>query len=186
MSAITARVRRFLQKPGTADLSKYQRLLPAIAALEDDLRDVPDEDLAGLAKEAKDLPAFCAVGREAGRQRASEGLALTSGHLDHVAGEHAQGPEQLHVKWTERGRPLARFPGDREELRDVGGLREIVEVEQPSRLAQLLVAKTGGFLVVFRGGGDLGEGAGSILFRAGAQQSPKSATHAARLSPDGL
>ena len=72
MSAITGRVRRFLQKPGTADLSKYQRLLPAIAALEESLRDVPDEDLAGLAKEAKDLPAFCAVGREAGRRALGE------------------------------------------------------------------------------------------------------------------
>ena len=61
MSAISGRVRRFLQKPGTADLSKYRRLLPAVAAQEDELRDVPDEDLAGLAKDAKDLAAFCAV-----------------------------------------------------------------------------------------------------------------------------
>ncbi len=72
MSAITGRVRRFLQKPGTADLSRYQRLLPAIEALEESLRDVPDEDLAGLAKDAKDLPAFCAVGREAGRRALGE------------------------------------------------------------------------------------------------------------------
>ncbi len=72
MSAITSRVRRFLQKPGTADLSRYQRLLPAIAAQEEGLRDVPDEDLAGLAKDAKDLAAFCAVGREAGRRALGE------------------------------------------------------------------------------------------------------------------
>ena len=72
MSAISGRVRRFLQKPGTTDLSKYRRLLPAVAAQEDELRDVPDEDLAGLAKEAKDLSAFCAVGREAGRRALGE------------------------------------------------------------------------------------------------------------------
>jgi preprotein translocase subunit SecA len=72
VSAITGRVRRFLQKPGTADLSRFQRLLPAIAAQEEGLRDVPDEALAGLAKDAKDLAAFCAVGREAGRRALGE------------------------------------------------------------------------------------------------------------------
>ena len=42
---------------------------------------------------------------------------------------------------------MAGFPGDREELRDVLGFREIVEVQQPSRLAQLLVVQTGSFVV---------------------------------------
>jgi preprotein translocase subunit SecA len=72
MSALTGRVRRFLQKPGTADLSRHRRLLPAIAALEDGLRDVPDADLAGLASDAGDLAAFCAVGREAARRALGE------------------------------------------------------------------------------------------------------------------
>jgi preprotein translocase subunit SecA len=72
MSPLTTRVRRFLQKPGTADLSRYQRLLPAIAAQEDELREVPDADLAGLASDAKDLAEFCAVGREAARRALGE------------------------------------------------------------------------------------------------------------------
>ena len=63
MSAISGRVRRFLQKPGTADLSKYRRLLPAIAAQEDKLRDAADEDLAALASGATNRAEFCAVGR---------------------------------------------------------------------------------------------------------------------------
>ena len=121
-----------------------------------------------------------------GRDRAGEGFALTGGHLDHVAGQHAQGAEQLHVKWPEPGRPFRRFPGDREELRDVLGLREIVEVEQAGRLAQLLVAEVGGFLVVLRRGGDVREGPASVLFRAGAEQSPESAAQAAGLSAGGL
>jgi preprotein translocase subunit SecA len=89
VSAISGRVRRFLQKPGTADLSKYRRLLPAIAAQEDELRDVPDEDLAGLAKDAKDLAGFCAVGREAARralgERAFGTLVMLSGHVAEMA-----------------------------------------------------------------------------------------------------
>ena len=94
MSAISGRVRRFLQKPGTTDLSKYRRLLPAVAAQEDELRDVPDEDLAGLAKDAKDLAAFCAVGREAGRRALGERafdvqllgtLVMLSGHVAEMA-----------------------------------------------------------------------------------------------------
>jgi len=94
VSAISGRVRRFLQKPGTTDLSKYRRLLPAVAAQEDELRDVPDEDLAGLAKDAKDLAAFCAVGREAGRRALGERafdvqllgtLVMLSGHVAEMA-----------------------------------------------------------------------------------------------------
>ena len=72
MSAISGRVRRFLQKPGTADLSKYRRLLPAIAAQEDTLREAADEDLAELASGARDRAEFCAVGREAARRGLQE------------------------------------------------------------------------------------------------------------------
>jgi preprotein translocase subunit SecA len=72
VSAISGRVRRFLQKPGTADLSKYRRLLPAIAAREDKLRDASDEDLAGLASGATDRAEFCAAGREAARRGLGE------------------------------------------------------------------------------------------------------------------
>ena len=72
MSFLSGRVRRFLQQPGTADLSPYQRLLPEIAAREDTLRDQPDAALAGLAAAAPDGAGFCAVGREAARRALGE------------------------------------------------------------------------------------------------------------------
>jgi preprotein translocase subunit SecA len=94
VSVLRDRVRRFLQKPGTADLSKYQRLLPAIAAREDTLRGVPDAELAGLAREAPDDAAFCAAGREAARRALGERpydvqllgtLVMLSGHVAEMA-----------------------------------------------------------------------------------------------------
>jgi preprotein translocase subunit SecA len=94
VSAISGRVRRFLQKPGTADLSKYRRLLPAIAAQEEKLRDAADEDLAGLAGDARDHAEFCAAGREAARRGLGERpfdvqllgtLAMLSGHIAEMA-----------------------------------------------------------------------------------------------------
>ena len=72
MSVLGRRVRRFLQQPGTADLSPYQRLVPEIAAREDTLRDLPDAALAGLAAAAPDGAGFCAVGREAARRALAE------------------------------------------------------------------------------------------------------------------
>jgi hypothetical protein len=42
-------MRRFLGKPGTVDIRRFERLLPVIAARENELRDVPDEALAELA-----------------------------------------------------------------------------------------------------------------------------------------
>ncbi len=72
MSAIGQRVRRFLQKPGTADLSRFQRLLPAIAGREDALRDLPDGDLAGLVADAKDQAERIAALREAARRALGE------------------------------------------------------------------------------------------------------------------
>ena len=41
------KVRRFLQKPGTANLTRFRRLLPAIAAREEALRQVPDDERTG-------------------------------------------------------------------------------------------------------------------------------------------
>ncbi|MGH3408554.1 MAG: accessory Sec system translocase SecA2, partial [Streptosporangiaceae bacterium] len=78
MSAFRDRVRRFLQKPGTADLSGYQRLLPAIATAEAELADFPDEALPAEAAAAAKTEAqagqarFCAVGREAARRALGE------------------------------------------------------------------------------------------------------------------
>src|SRR6516225_8238462 len=72
MSVLRDRVRRFLEKPGTASLSRYQRQLPAIAALEETLRDAPDAELAELAGEASSDGEFCAIGREAARRALGE------------------------------------------------------------------------------------------------------------------
>jgi preprotein translocase subunit SecA len=72
MSVLRDRVRRFLEKPGTASLSRYQRQLPAIAALEETLRGAPDEELAELAGEAQGDGEFCAIGREAARRALGE------------------------------------------------------------------------------------------------------------------
>jgi preprotein translocase subunit SecA len=72
VSFLGRRVKRFLQQPGTADLSPYQRLLPEIAAREDTLRAQPDAALAGLAAATPDGAGFCAVGREAARRALGE------------------------------------------------------------------------------------------------------------------
>ena len=94
MSVLRERVRRFLQKPGTADLSRYQRLLPGIAARGETLRDLPDDRLAGLAREAHDDAGFCAIGREAARRALGERpydvqllgtLVMLSGHVAEMA-----------------------------------------------------------------------------------------------------
>jgi preprotein translocase subunit SecA len=94
VSPLSVRIRRFLQKPGMADISRYERLLPAIAAQEEELADVPDSELAERAKEAADLAAFCAVGREAARRALGERpfdvqllgtLAMLSGHIAEMA-----------------------------------------------------------------------------------------------------
>ena len=98
MSVFRARVRRFLQQPGTADLGRYRRLLPAIAAREEALRDLPDEELTSLARAqrdgARDDAAFCALGREAARRALGERpydvqlvgtLVMLSGHIAEMA-----------------------------------------------------------------------------------------------------
>ena len=73
MSAFGNRVRRFLQKPGTADLSRYLRQLPLIARLEDDMRELSDAELADLVKtEAKDRVVLAAALREAARRALGE------------------------------------------------------------------------------------------------------------------
>jgi preprotein translocase subunit SecA len=95
--ALRDRVRRFLQKPGTADLTRLRRLLPAIAAREDELRPVPDGELASLAakaSESEDMTEFAAVAREAARRALGERpydvqllgtLAMLSGYVAEMA-----------------------------------------------------------------------------------------------------
>ncbi len=122
MSAIGQRVRRFLQKPGTADLSRFQRLLPAIAAREDTLRALPAEKLAGLLTDAKDQAERMAVLREAAFRAIGERpydvqvlgtLAMLSGHV----AEMATGEGKTLSRRT--GRHRLRRPGP-QGARDVG------------------------------------------------------------------
>ena len=72
MSRFRERVSRFVQKPGTADLTRYQRLLPTIAPREEMLRDLSDGALPSLAGGALDGAAICAIGREAARRTLGE------------------------------------------------------------------------------------------------------------------
>ena len=91
------RVRRFLQKPGSANLTRFRRLLPAIGAREEALRQVPDDELASLATKAiadGDTAEYAAVGREAARRALGERphdvqllgtLAMLSGYVAEMA-----------------------------------------------------------------------------------------------------
>ncbi|MFV2198690.1 accessory Sec system translocase SecA2 [Nocardiopsis sp. LOL_012] len=74
-------VRRLLGKPGAVDLRPYTKLLPAIEAEEDGLRELGDDELteraielgnAELPYERDDLVSLCAVGREAARRALDE------------------------------------------------------------------------------------------------------------------
>jgi len=94
VSVFRERVSRFLQKPGTADLTRYRRLLPAIAAREETLRDLPDGALPGLAGGARDGAEICAIGREAARRTLGERpydvqllgtLVMLDGHVAEMA-----------------------------------------------------------------------------------------------------
>src|SRR5215469_1718585 len=91
------KVRRFLQKPGSAKLTKFRRLLTAIGAREEALRQVPDDELAPRAAKAiadGDTAEFAAVGREAARRALGERphdvqllgtLAMLSGYIAEMA-----------------------------------------------------------------------------------------------------
>jgi preprotein translocase subunit SecA len=94
VSPLRDRVQRFLQRPGTTDLTRYQRLLPAVAGDEEELAGLPDGALAGRAHEARDHAEFCAVGREAARRALGERpydvqllgtLVMLDGHVAEMA-----------------------------------------------------------------------------------------------------
>jgi preprotein translocase subunit SecA len=72
VSRVRERVMRFLEKPGTADLTRHRHLLPVIAAREDELRRLPVEALAVLADAATDRAGYCAAAREAARRALGE------------------------------------------------------------------------------------------------------------------
>jgi preprotein translocase subunit SecA len=94
---LRAAVRRFLQRPGTADLRREQRLVAGAAAREEALRSDTAfaEAVAALRAKARfDPTEFCAVGREAARraldQRAFDvqllgTLGLLKGHVVEMA-----------------------------------------------------------------------------------------------------
>lgn len=70
---LKSRFRRFLQRPGsTVDLAPLAKLLPAIAAREDDLRALDDAELTAEAGRAVEFVDVCAVGREAARRAIDE------------------------------------------------------------------------------------------------------------------
>ena len=72
LGAVRDQVRRLLERPGAISLARFTAQLPAIAAREEALRSVPDDGLAGLAREAGDDAALCAVAREAARRGLGE------------------------------------------------------------------------------------------------------------------
>jgi preprotein translocase subunit SecA len=66
---LKARVRRFLQRPGTTvDLAPLEKLLPKIEAREEELTELSDAELTEAAGRAEDYVEICAIGREAARR----------------------------------------------------------------------------------------------------------------------
>jgi preprotein translocase subunit SecA len=95
MTGIRDRVRRLLQKPGTADLAPFEKLLPEIEAREQRLRALTDAELTAAAAGAGRSDAeLCAFGREAARRALGERpydvqllgtLAMLSGFVAEMA-----------------------------------------------------------------------------------------------------
>jgi preprotein translocase subunit SecA len=65
---VRARIRSFLQQPGSADLSRYWKVLPEIAEREVRVRNLSDAELILAASECTDDLELCALGREAARR----------------------------------------------------------------------------------------------------------------------
>jgi len=94
VSGLRSRVRRFLQKPGSASLSGYEELLPDIAGREETLRKLDDAALTAAAAGATGGAEICALGREAARRALGERpfdvqllgtLALLAGQVAEMA-----------------------------------------------------------------------------------------------------
>ncbi|MFF0308196.1 accessory Sec system translocase SecA2 [Streptosporangium sp. NPDC004379] len=64
MASITARIRRFLERPGSIDLAPFQRVVAAAGEREDELR--ATDELPRPSTD--DLAGFCAIMREAARR----------------------------------------------------------------------------------------------------------------------
>jgi preprotein translocase subunit SecA len=94
VSGLRGRVRRFLQKPGTADLSRYREVLREVAAQEQRIAGLADAELAGAAARAGGEADICALGREAARRALGErpydvqllgALAMLAGQVAEMA-----------------------------------------------------------------------------------------------------
>lgn len=92
---LRARLRRFLERPGTTvDLAPFRKLLPEVAGREDDLVGLDDTALTDAAGETVGAAEICAVGREAARRALDEraydeqilgAMALLAGHVAEMA-----------------------------------------------------------------------------------------------------
>ncbi|MDR7274503.1 accessory Sec system translocase SecA2 [Catenuloplanes atrovinosus] len=68
-SRLKSRFQKFLQRPGTTvDLAPLQKRLPAVEALEEELKELDDAALTERAGEASETVEICAIGREAARR----------------------------------------------------------------------------------------------------------------------
>ena len=73
------RLRRIIERPASVELTRYEKLLPAVTAREEALRDRSDEDLTRTAQALRGgtfgteaLVEFCALGREVGSRALGE------------------------------------------------------------------------------------------------------------------
>jgi preprotein translocase subunit SecA len=101
VSGLRGRIKRFLQQPGTADLRRYQEILPEITARETRLRALTDAELAAAVRAASGGASgpisdagICSFGREAARRGLGEvpydvqllgTLALLAGNVAEMA-----------------------------------------------------------------------------------------------------
>jgi preprotein translocase subunit SecA len=95
LKGLRNRAARFLQRPGSADISPYLELLPDIAGREAAVAALADDELAAAAaREAADDAGICALGREAARRGLGERpfdvqlagtLALLAGQVAEMA-----------------------------------------------------------------------------------------------------
>ncbi|GAB7042127.1 MULTISPECIES: accessory Sec system translocase SecA2 [Catenuloplanes] len=68
-SRLKSRFQKFLQRPGTTvDLAPLQKRLPAVEALEEELKELDDAELTERAGAADEIVEICAIGREAARR----------------------------------------------------------------------------------------------------------------------
>ncbi|NVI87286.1 accessory Sec system translocase SecA2 [Actinomadura sp. BRA 177] len=95
--ALRDRLRRLVQKPGSADLAPFRALVDGAGKRESRVRELSDAELtaaASVLREKEDLAELCALGREAARRTLGERpfdvqligtLALLSGHVAEMA-----------------------------------------------------------------------------------------------------